>query len=66
VPLRWQSKRRVLDLKTPFNFVSTNDIVGGNSSSPAINRRSELIGLIFHAKIQSLVGNFEYEESVNR
>jgi hypothetical protein len=66
LPQRWMDKKSAVDLKTPFNFVSTDDIIGGNSGSPTVNKDGELIGLIFDGNIQSLVGNFIYDESVNR
>jgi len=66
LPPRWMEKKSAVDLKTPFNVITTNDIIGGNSGSPAINQKGELIGLVFDGNRQSIVGNFYYDEAINR
>ena len=63
---RYQQAVSKLDLATPFNFVTTNDIVGGNSGSPVINGAGELVGLIFDGNIESLVGDYVYDIDTNR
>jgi len=66
LPDRFLKRRSLVDPTTPVNFVSTADIVGGNSGSPVVNRSGELIGLIFDGNIESLVGSYVYNEENNR
>jgi hypothetical protein len=66
LPKSWLDKQKQLDLSTPFNFVTDNDIVGGNSGSPVVNRQGELVGLVFDGNIHSLGGSYGFDISVNR
>ncbi len=62
LPPRWTAKKPSLNLKTPLNFVSTADTIGGNSGSPVVNTAGEFVGIIFDGNIQSLVLDFAYDE----
>lgn len=66
LPARYITGRDNLDLSAPINFVCTCDTTGGNSGSPVLNAKGEIVGLIFDGNIESLVGNYIYNEENNR
>jgi hypothetical protein len=63
---KWIPAPADLNLSTPMNFCSTNDAIGGNSGSSVINRKLEVVGLLFDGNIESLPGNIIYDETYNR
>ena len=66
LPERWVHPPVSFNMNTPINFISTNDIIGGNSGSPVINKDLQVVGLIFDGNIESLPGNVIYDDMKNR
>jgi hypothetical protein len=66
LPESWVKAQQKLRASTPMNFCTDNDIIGGNSGSPVIDKDLQVVGLIFDGNIQSLGGDFYFDESQNR
>jgi hypothetical protein len=66
LPQSWLKGREKLKADTPFNFVCTADIIGGNSGSPVVNKSAEVVGIIFDGNIQSLVSDYAYSDTQAR
>ncbi|MDR2560274.1 MAG: S46 family peptidase, partial [Holophagales bacterium] len=66
LPERWLQMKDKLDLSTPINFVHTVDTIGGNSGSPVLNTKGEIVGLLFDGIIESLPNNYYYDDKFNR
>jgi len=66
LPRRWLEKEAALRHDTPFNFVSTLDITGGNSGSPVVNRNGEFVGIVFDGNLQQIPSDFLYTEEQAR
>ena len=63
---RWQTAQNKIHPDTVLDFVTDNDVVGGNSGSPAVNAQSEVVGAVFDGNIESLGGDFGFDDRVNR
>ena len=66
LPPSWEKRKSRLSSKTPLNFVSTCDIIGGNSGSPTVNRAGEFVGIIFDGNLPSLPWDYAFGEKQGR
>lgn len=66
LPASWLASKGKLDLSVPYNLCTDNDIIGGNSGSPLVDARGEVVGLIFDGNLHSLGGDYGFDERLNR
>lgn len=66
LPPSWIQARAALDLNTPYDFVTTNDTHGGNSGSPTVNQKGEIVGILFDGNLEGLANRYLYTEQQAR
>ncbi|MEM7174766.1 MAG: S46 family peptidase [Chlamydiota bacterium] len=66
LPVSWAEKKDKVKQTTPFNFISTHDIIGGNSGSPVINAQAEVVGLIFDGNRHSFLWDYQFDQKLGR
>jgi hypothetical protein len=66
LPPRWAAAKDRLDGSIVLDLTTTNDIIGGNSGSPLINAKGEMVGVVFDGNIHSLGGDYGYDAALNR
>jgi len=66
LPPLWEKRRSHLDLNTPYNFVNTCDIIGGNSGSPVVNRAGDFVGIVFDGNLQSIPWDYAFNDKQGR
>ena len=66
LPSIWQKRKSHLNPVTSLNFVSTCDIIGGNSGSPVVNRAGEFVGIIFDGNLASLSWDYAFDDRQGR
>ena len=66
LPPRWLAKKNALKLATPYNYVTTTDTHGGNSGSPSVNTKGEVVGILFDGNLEGLPNRFVYREERER
>jgi hypothetical protein len=66
LPPRWRERRAALDPSVPLDFITTNDVTGGNSGSPVVDLRGELVGLVFDSNLAAIAGRYCYDPATQR